>query len=329
MKLPSHGMGAAGIGNLYAPVSEADARGAVATAWDAGIRYYDTAPHYGFGLSERRLGDALAQVDPKQSAIVSTKVGRLLVPTRSDARERHGFVDAEPFEPVFDYRRDAILRSHETSLDRLRRDRMNILLAHDLGTLTHGGEADRHMRDFLDGGYRAMADLKASGAVDLIGIGVNETSVCEELIERVELDVILLAGRYTLLDQRAADRVLPLCAEKGISFIAGAPYNSGILAQPTREATSPHYDYMAPPPALLERSAEIERVCQRHGVPLPAAALAFPLQHPAVTCVLTGLASEAEVRAHAERLQISIPEDMWIELNARGLVTMPERKAAA
>ena len=176
--LPQLGMGTAGIGNLYSPVTSERARETVAAAWTAGITYFDTAPHYGFGLAERRLGDALAKLDPEGRAIVSTKVGRLLVPTTSSARERHGFVDADPFEPVFDYSREAVLRSHQESLARLQRERVDILLAHDLGEETHGPESARHMRAFLESGYDAMCELRDEGTVGAIGIGVNEIDVC-------------------------------------------------------------------------------------------------------------------------------------------------------
>ena len=181
IELPRFGMGSAGIGNLYAAISDDQAQAAVEAAWTGGITYFDTAPHYGFGLSEQRLGRALGSLDPGQSALMSTKVGRLLDPVQRPGRERHGFVDAAPFEPRFDYRRDAVLRSHEESLARLRRDRVQILLAHDLGELTHGEDADRHMRDFLEGGYPAMVSLKEQGALQpqrLIErtIGLNEAA---------------------------------------------------------------------------------------------------------------------------------------------------------
>jgi D-threo-aldose 1-dehydrogenase len=312
--LPRIGMGTAGIGNLYAPVSADEARATLAAAWDAGIRFFDTAPHYGFGLAEKRLGEGLATLDTAGEAILSTKVGRLLAPIESKARERHGFVDAEPFEPVFDYSRDAILRSHEESLTRLRRDRVNILLAHDIGELTHGAESTRHMRAFLDSGYGAMRELKEAGAIDAVGIGVNEVEVCLYLLERVELDVILLAGRYTLLDRSAADRLLPLCGERGVRVIVGGPYNSGILAQPTASQREPRYDYEAPPASILARAAALEQVCEAHGVPLGAAALQFPLRHPVVASVIPGLVGEAQVRQTIERMGTAIPEPLWIEL---------------
>lgn len=315
LALPRLGMGTAGIGNLYAPVSDEEARATLAEAWAAGIRYFDTAPHYGFGLAERRLGEALQTLDPARTAIVSTKVGRLLAPTDSRERERHGFVEADPFEPVFDYRRDAVLRSHEDSLRRLRRDRVDVLLAHDIGELTHGADAERHMRAFLDSGYGAMRELKNAGAVDAIGIGINEVEVCLFLLERVELDVILLAGRYTLLDRRAADELLPLCQQLGVRVIVGGPYNSGILAQPTASQRDPRYDYEAPPAPILARAAAIERVCDGHGVELGAAALQFPLRHPAVVSVVPGLVGGSQVREAVERLAVQAPQALWEELD--------------
>jgi D-threo-aldose 1-dehydrogenase len=324
ISLPCLGMGTAGIGNLYAPVAPDVARATVAAAWAADIRYFDTAPHYGFGLAERRLGDALAELDPEGEAIVSTKVGRLLEPTASPERERHGFVDAEPFEPVFDYGRDAVLRSHEASLHRLQRERVDILLAHDLGKLTHGPDAERHMRAFLDSGYGAMRELKEQGAIDGIGIGVNEVEVCLNLLERVELDVILLAGRYTLLDRQAADELLPLCAERGVRVIIGGPYNSGILAQPTASQREPRYDYEAPPASVLARAAALDRVCEARGIALGAAALQFPLRHPAVASVIPGLVGEGQVRQTSERMAADIPESLWSELDEMTSTQAPE-----
>ena len=314
LALPRLGMGTAGIGNLYAAVSNEEARSTLAEAWAAGIRYFDTAPHYGFGLAERRLGEALEALDPAREAIVSTKVGRLLAPTDSRERERHGFVEADPFEPVFDYRRDAVLSSHEESLRRLRRDRINILLAHDIGELTHRADAERHMRAFLDSGYGALRELKAAGAVDAIGIGVNEVEVCLFLLERVELDVILLAGRYTLLDRRAADELLPLCEARGVRVIVGGPYNSGILAQPTATQRNPRYDYEAPSAPILARAAAIERVCEGYGVELGAAALQFPLRHPAVVSVIPGLVGSSQVRQAVDRLAAEVPDELWARL---------------
>jgi D-threo-aldose 1-dehydrogenase len=321
--VPPLGMGTAGIGNLYAPVPDNMAQETIAAAWAAGIRYFDTAPHYGFGLAERRLGEALAALDPDGRAVISTKVGRLLEPIASPARERHGFVEADPFEPVFDYGRDAILRSHEESLARLGRARVDILLAHDLGELTHASDSARHMRAFLDSGYSAMRELKDQGALDAIGIGVNEVEVCLFLLERVELDVILLAGRYTLLDRSAAAELLPRCLERGVRVIVGGPYNSGILAQPTASQREPRYDYAAPPASILARAAAMEKIAGSRGVPLGAAALQFPLRHPAVASVIPGLVGEAQVRQTAERMAANIPERLWSELDQGDPISIP------
>jgi D-threo-aldose 1-dehydrogenase len=308
--LPRLGVGTAAIGNLYAPVSEADAEATIRAAIDAGISYFDTAPFYGFGLAERRLGAALGNAP----VLISTKVGRLLEPT--DARgERHGYVDADPFEPRFDYSADAVRRSHETSLARLRRDRVNILLAHDLGRETHGDDHPHHLRSFLDSGYRAMRDLRDTGAIDAIGIGVNEIAVCLEVIERIDLDVILLAGRYTLLDRSAADRLLPECARRGIQIIIGGPYNSGILAQDDLgQAEQLHYDYARAPAEMVARARRLAALCARFGVSLPASALQFPLRDRRVATVIAGVAGPSEVRDLIARAAADIGEDAWTAL---------------
>lgn len=310
--LPSLGMGTAPLGNLYRAVSDAEAMATLSAAFAAGIRYFDTAPHYGFGLAERRLGEALAEHDPQGKAIISTKVGRLLLPTQAKG-ERHGFVDADPFEPHFDYSHDAVLRSFEGSLGRLRRDRIDLLLAHDLGKLTHGEQHADHLKAFLDGGYRAMIDLRASGAISAIGIGVNEVAICHELLDHADLDAILLAGRYTLLDRSAAP-LLERCAGRGVKLIIGGPYNSGILA---RDLSGPlHYDYAAPSKDILARAYALSDVCARFGVSLPAAALQFPLRHPAVVSVIPGLIGPDQVQGSIARLDAALPESLWPALDA-------------
>lgn len=310
-QFPRFGMGTAAIGNLYRAVDDAEARATVAAALDAGIRYFDTAPHYGFGLAERRLGAALAQHERGAHAIVSTKVGRLLTPT--DARGmRHAFVDADPFEPVFDYSADGILRSFDSSRERIGRDTVDLLLAHDLGRVTHGKDHKRHLAAFLDGGYGAMVALREAGAVGAIGIGVNEVAVCDELLDRVDLDVILLAGRYTLLDRSAA-ALLDRCVARGVRVIVGGPYNSGILAADPAAAdpaTLP-YDYATPDAAIVARARALATTCERAGVTLPAAALHFPLAHPAVACVIAGLAGTDQVAAMATRMATDIPDAAW------------------
>ena len=304
--LPRLGMGTAALGNLYRAIDDAQAEAAVAAALAGGIRWFDTAPHYGFGLAEERLGRALGA---RGDVIVSTKVGRLLEPVADPARERHGFVDARPFAPVFDYSADAIHRSLDESRARLRRDRIDILLAHDIGALTHGDRHEERLREFLDDGWPAMRRLRDEGAVEAIGIGVNEVAICLDLLDRIDLDVILLAGRYTLLDRSAAERLLPACAARGVKVMIGGPYNSGILAQSI--ADDAHFDYAPAPAAILARARALQATCDHFGVPLPVAALQFPLRHPAVAAVLPGMASAAEVADALARLATPVDAALW------------------
>jgi D-threo-aldose 1-dehydrogenase len=314
------GFGGAAIGNLYRSVGDDAARATVDAAWGFGLRRFDTAPHYGFGLSERRLGDALAELDPAGDAIVSTKVGRVLrpVPDRDLGVERQGFVSPEPVESAFDYSRDGILRSFDASRDRLRRDRIDLLLAHDLGAMTHGADHAAQMATFLDGGYPAMRHLRDTGAVGAIGIGVNEIAVCEELLDRIELDAILLAGRYTLLEQDALDTLLPRCAALGVQVIVGGPYNSGILASGT--GPDARYNYETPPAAIAARVDAIAALCARHAVPMAAAALQFPMAHPAVSAVIPGMADADEVAQAVMLATFSIPPALWTDLIDAGLI---------
>jgi D-threo-aldose 1-dehydrogenase len=316
MQLPRFGMGCSALGNLYRPMSDEEAVAAVDAALSLGIGYLDVAPHYGFGLAERRLGMALAKRGAP-SPLISTKVGRVLVPT-SAGGTRHGFVDADPYEPEFDYREDAVLASHEASLERLGLARVNLLLAHDLGALTHGTAAEVHLGDFLGGGYPAMRRLKEAGRIDAIGLGVNEIEICERLLDEVTLDVILLAGRYTLLEQGAL-RLLDRCARAGVRVIVGGPYNSGLLVEtPGRDAL--HYDYAEAPPGLVERAQALREVCAAYATPLPAAALQFPLAHPAVASVVAGLATPAQAAAMAGWIGNDIPHALWGSLRAAGLL---------
>ncbi|WP_082443377.1 MULTISPECIES: aldo/keto reductase [unclassified Sphingomonas] len=314
------GFGGAAIGNLYRSVGDDAARATIDAAWERGIRRFDTAPHYGFGLSERRLGDALSDLDAGRHAIVSTKVGRVLrpAPDRDLTSERQGFVSPEPVESAFDYSRDGVLRSFDASRDRLRRDRIDLLLAHDLGEMTHGADHGARMATFLDGGYPAMRALRDAGVVGAIGIGVNEIAVCEELLDRVELDVILLAGRYTLLEQAALDTLLPRCAASGVQVIVGGPYNSGILASGT--GPDARYNYEAPPAEVTRRVDAIAAICARHGVPMAAAALQFPMAHPAVTAVIPGMADAAEVAQAAALATLKLPPALWTDLIDAGLI---------
>lgn len=315
MPLPRFGMGCSALGNLYKPLDDATATATVRRAIEQGVRYFDVAPHYGFGLAERRLGVALSSLD-RSGLVLSTKVGRLLKPTTKTG-VRHGFVDADPFEPIFDYGYDAVLESHRESRRRIGVDRIDILLAHDLGRDTHSAEFERHERDFVEGGYVAMRELKGAGEIDRIGIGVNEIEVCERLLDQVTLDVILLAGRYTLLEQGALD-FLDRCAATGVEVIVGGPFNSGLLVE-TGAATR-HYNYAPAPDALVRRADALAKTCNRLGVPLPAAALAFPFGHPAVACVLPGFGTPPHVDQFANWRDTAVPPALWAALQAEGLL---------
>lgn len=316
--LPELGFGAAAMGNLYAAIHDASAAATLDAALSAGFRYFDTAPHYGRGLSERRLGDALRG---RGDVIVSTKVGRLMDPDASitDDRERDGFHSAMPFSPRYDYSYDGILRSHEHSLQRLGLARVDILFVHDIGRVTHG-EADAQYREQLiaGGGFRALESLRDQGAISGFGLGVNEVEVCLDLMEAARFDVILLAGRYTLLEQGALDALFPACAMAGTSIVVGGPYNSGILA--TGSAAAGRYNYAPAPEAVLTKVRALEAVAARHHVSLPAAALAFVLAHPLVASVIPGIADPQQVSDTMRLYAEPIPSAFWTELRDQGMV---------
>jgi D-threo-aldose 1-dehydrogenase len=317
--VPELGLGGAGIGNLYRAISDEDAIAALRCASEMHIEYLDTAPYYGFGLSESRIGDALRS--GMKRPILSTKVGRVLEPA-SDVnieKERHGFFSPEPFEPHFDYSYDGVLRSHESSLRRLGVDRIDVLLCHDIGAVTHGADHEQRLKEFLDGGYRAMVRLREESAVGAIGLGVNEWQVCAQLLPLCDLDCLLLAGRYTLLEQPALEHLFPLCAERHVSVIVGGPFNSGILAI-GGQAVDAHYNYESASAQIRQRVQRIANVCRTHGVPVPAAALQFPLAHPQVAAVVPGCSSAAEVGQAARWMNVRIPADLWRELRAEGLL---------
>ena len=320
LELGTLGFGGAAIGNLYRELPDEDAAAAVRESLTAGVRYFDTAPFYGFGLSELRLGKALRGEHP--SPAISTKIGRRLVPTgpQDASVGREGYFSSRPFAPVFDYGYDAVMRSHAESLERLGVARVDILLCHDIGRLTHGDSHAARVREFLDGGYRAMRELRDAGAVRAIGLGVNEWEICVELLAECELDCILLAGRYTLLEQTALEKLLPLCEQQSVSIICGGPFNSGILAAGSRAGAKAHYNYAPPPAEVLERVARLELVCADFKVPLQAAALQFPLGHPRIASVVAGCANGAEARNCAAMFSHPIPPAFWRALHERALV---------
>lgn len=319
LKVTEIGFGAAPLGNLYAPLSDDEARDTLAAALDGGIGYVDTAPYYGFGLSERRTGDAVRA--RSADVVISTKVGRLLTPAPDivDDRERHGFRSRMPFEPLFDYSYDGVLRSFEASQQRLGLASIDILYVHDIGALTHRDDHPARLAELLNGGLRALEELRHAGAIKAFGIGVNEVAICEQLLDRAQLDVVLLAGRYTLLDQQAAALLNRALAES-VSIVVGGPYNSGILAGDVGGGATLHFDYEPAPSPVIERARRLAAVCGRHDVPLRAAALRFALRHPAVASVIPGLASPAQVADTIALHARPIPEDLWHELVAERLL---------
>ena len=319
--LSRFGFGSSGIGNLYQVISQEQAHEAVAAALSVGVTYFDTAPHYGFGLSEKRLGASLRTLDPEQNVVVSTKVGRTLaaVPKVDVSVPRQGFISPEPFESQFDYSYDSIMRSFEESSARLQRG-IDVLYVHDIGRRTHGERHPALFKQFISEGYRAMRKLRDGGAVAAIGIGVNECEVCEEALAEAEFDLILLAGRYTLLEQAALDRFFPLCERREVSVVIGGPYNSGILARGVHGQSTPKYDYQTAPSHVVQKVVAIEEICDRYAVPLAAAALQFPLAHPQVLSVVPGMSGAQEVLQAAKWLAYKIPNEFWSELRDRELV---------
>lgn len=314
------GFGTAPLGNLFRPLADADARATLAAAEEAGFGYYDTAPFYGFGLSERRLGDALRGRD----VVLSTKVGRLLKPVAGPVDQtvpRHGYATPMPFEPVYDYSYDAVMRSFEQSLQRLGLSRIDILYIHDIGKLTHGeAHAARIAELTTGGGLKALEELRAAKVISGFGMGVNEIPACLEVMDHARLDVILLAGRYTLLEQNALDELFPRCVAANTAIVVGGAYNSGILAVGIKTGAPLYYDYEPAPDHIIARVRAIETVCDRHGVPLAAAALQFPLAHSLVASVIPGLDSPARVEQTLALYAHKIPAALWQDLKAENLL---------
>jgi D-threo-aldose 1-dehydrogenase len=314
-------LGGAPLGNLFRALPDAVAVALVQRAWDAGVRYFDTAPHYGNGRSETRFGMALGNI-PRDSFVLSTKVGRLLRPDARAPLDQHGYVDVPMFTQVYDYSRDGVLRSLADSQRRLRLDCIDIAYVHDLDQATHGAEFERHFRTLLDSGLPALAELKEAGIIGGYGIGVNGVAISLQTLRHADVDVILLAGRYTLADQSALSELLPECRRRNIAVVLGGPFNSGILATGAAGAAGqpPYFDYAPATANVVAKVAAIEAVCRRHGVPLGAAALQFPLGHPAIAVVLAGARSCAEFDTDVALMRQAIPPALWAELRERGLV---------
>jgi D-threo-aldose 1-dehydrogenase len=313
------GFGCAPIGGLFRAVTDEAADEVATHAWDIGIRYFDVAPLYGYGSAERRIGRMLAG-RPRQSFALSTKVGRVIYPRDAvpagaeidrqalDGREDAFYIDPPPVRPVFDYSRDGVMRSVEASLDRLGLDRVDILFIHD---------PDDHWEAAIGEAYPALAQLRAEGTVGAIGVGINQVAMLAQFAREGDFDVFLAAGRYTLLDQTALPELLPLCIEKDIAVVLGGVMNSGLLADPRPGAT---FDYVPADPRMIERAERIRAVCERHEVPLRAAAVQFPLAHPAVVSLVAGVRRIEHLDEYPELMRRPIPADLWSELKAEGLL---------
>jgi D-threo-aldose 1-dehydrogenase len=314
------GMGCAPLGELFVRVDDATAQATLQAAWDGGIRYFDTAPEYGLGLSEHRVGQFLRQ-QPRDEFLLSTKVGRLLHAPRDVRTYKKVFwTGGLDFDFRFDYGYDAIMRSMEDSFQRLGMNRVDVLLIHDIDVFTHASQAqvDAHLMQLLTGGWRALSDLRASGMIGAIGAGLNDAGMMLPLLQTTDLDFFLLAMRYTLLEHDTLDVEIPRCVEKGVGLVIGGVFNSGIAA--TGAVPGAYYNYAPATPDITQRVARMEEICRRHAVPLRAAALQFPLGHQAVAAVIPGALNPAQVADNIAGVRHPIPADFWAELKRERLI---------
>lgn len=313
------GLGSAPLGDLFEVIPEERASATVEAAYKAGVRLFDTAPLYGRGIAEHRFGHVLRQrPEERESFVLATKVGRYLVPETPDKVDRSVFKGGLDFRLVNDYSYDGTMRALEQSYQRLGMNRIDIVHIHDVDVQTWGTAYSDRFREASDGAYRALDELRAAGVIGAIGVGVNEVEPLIEFSRAGDFDCFMLAGRYTLLEHAALDELLPLCQKKGIGVLTAGPYNSGILATGAKPGAK--YNYKPAPQAILERVAAIEGVCARHGVPLAAAAIQFPLAHPAVASMVPGAVRPEEVHANAALIETAIPAAFWEELKHEGLL---------
>ncbi len=320
VELSTLGFGGAPLGELFDPVGETQAQDTLQAAWAAGIRYYDTAPFYGYGKSEHRLGHFLRQKQ-RQDFAVSTKVGRVLTATRDlDAFDKGFWVGGLPFDFRFDYGYDGIMRSWEDSLQRLSLNSIDLLLIHDLDSFFHDSEQrfSAHVNRLITSGWRALDELRSQGLIKAVGAGLNRMGAMPRLLDAVDLDFCIVAMPYTLLDQEVLDEEFPLCQERDVRIVIGAVFASGILVSGPVEGA--RYAYDTATPEIVERTRRIQAVCQRHDVPLPAAAMQFPLGHPLVSAIIPGAIEPGHIETNADWFKHPIPADLWTELKAEGLL---------
>ncbi|MBL8571833.1 MAG: aldo/keto reductase [Phreatobacter sp.] len=319
LEVTAFGFGAAPIGGFRATIPEDQASATVWAAHKAGTNFYDTSPFYGYGRSELRLGSVLRQL-PRDSFVLSTKIGRWMRPMKPGEVIANLRPNGLPFAPTFDYSYDGVMRSLEHSLLRLGLARVDILFIHDVDfwSLNDRDLLEKHFKQAMDGGYRALDELRRAGTISAIGCGLNDAGMCARFARAGDFDCMLLAGRYTLLEQAALDEFMPLAEKKDISVVIGGPYNSGILTGNVKPGAK--YDYADAPEAILERARRLEAVCRRHDVPLAAAAIQFPLAHPAVAAVIPGALNPQEIEQNVAHLRRAIPAALWQELRHEKLI---------
>ena len=317
LDVTAFGFGTAPVGNIFREIDEETSDAMFQRSWDRGIRYYDTAPMYGHGLSELRTGHSLRWKDRDQY-VLSSKVGRRLIPARKQDIDYFPWTNAGRFTMEFDYSYDGTMRSFEDSLQRLNLESIDICFIHDIDVFTRGDEQPEVFEQAMDGCWKALSDMRDQGVVKAIGVGVNEWEVCHAALERRDFDCFLLAGRYTLLEQDPLDEFLPLCAERGAAVVVGGGFNSGILATGAIEGAK--YNYSPAPPEILERVRGIEAVCARHSVPLAAAAMQFVVAHPVVSSFIAGTRTVEQLDKNLAWFSESIPTDLWAELKHEGLL---------
>ncbi|TPJ78780.1 aldo/keto reductase [Mesorhizobium sp. B2-5-13] len=317
LEVTAFAFGTAPIGNFLQPIDEQTANTMIQTAWDAGVRFYDTAPMYGHGLSELRAGHSL-RWKKRDEFVLASKVGRLLKAGKRSHIDFAPWSNAAPNTMEFDYSYDGTMRSFEDSLQRLALEHIDMLFIHDIDRFTRGDEQPEVFRQAMDGCWRALEKLRSEGAVKAIGVGVNEWEVCYEALRQRDFDCFLLAGRYTLLEQDALDDFLPLCVERGAAVLVGGGFNSGILA--TGAVPGAKYNYTPAPEAVMTKVAKIEEVCRAYGVPLPAAALQFVVAHPAIPSFCAGTRTVQQLEQNLSWFSYPIPGDFWKDLKKKGLL---------
>ena len=307
------GLGCAQMGNLYRKTSYEESAGAFKAAWDAGIRYYDTAPFYGFTRSERRLGTMLTDL-PRDDYVLSTKVGRVMTPDETIGPEEDGYVEPLPFRPVYDYTYDGIMRSVEASQQRLGILKPDILYIHDIGSMTHGDKHQHYWQQLTDGGgFRALGKLRDEGLTKAVGLGVNEWEIIRDALQVFDIDVAMLAGRYTLLEQQSLT-FMDECSKLGVGIVVAGPFNSGLLAGNKK------FNYTEAPADILARVDELQEACREEGVSLQAAALQFPLAHPAAITIVSGARTADQIKSNVDWFAEEIPASFWQRLKERGLI---------